>query len=64
MRKSSPKVEIQEGTFPMSLHEFTLTAEISPYEAAGMSVWLTSEDRYKEEWQALLEQFRARPITE
>lgn len=64
MPKTTPKVEVQEGTFPMSLHEFALTTNLNPYEAAGLEVYATPGDRYKEEWAVLLEEFRARPITE
>lgn len=63
MPDKTPEVKVQDGTFPMSLAEFVITADVNIYDAAGLEVYATPGDRYKEEWSALLDEFRAKPVT-
>jgi hypothetical protein len=53
--------------FPMSLAEYQFASGIGPVVAEGLRVYVlihdTPGDRYREEWDACLAAFLARPVT-
>lgn len=59
--EAEPTPETPE-TFPMSCDEYALTARIGRYWAAGLAHVAGPGERTREEWDALLAEFKDRPV--
>jgi hypothetical protein len=59
---AEPTPEAPE-TFPMGLDEYASTVGLHYLWAAGLAAYAGPGDRYRTEWDALLAEFKDRPVT-
>ena len=59
--KKPAKVEPPD-TFPMGLPEYCATTGLDAVWAAGLKAYAGAAERYREEWDTLLAEFKVRPV--